>query len=67
VAHVRPASRPKRIRHRHLQRFSERGERAWQEYQRTRVAVPLDAVFDRVEALFAKRIAELSRSGAGQP
>lgn len=45
--------------------FYERGERAWQEYLRTWMAVPADAVFDRVDALFAERLAELKVPGSG--
>lgn len=50
-----------------LDEFYARGERAWNEYVRTGVATPVEAVFARVEALIASRRASLLSGDEGAP
>ena len=48
--------------------FYDRGEAAWTEYLRTGAARPVDAVFERIEALVAERAKQLrADSCEGQP
>lgn len=47
--------------------FLARGEAAWQEYLRTGYAVPVDEVFDRIQAAIDARRAVLLQTEQSRP